>query len=157
MHPPPLLEHAQSPISGRHRPSDSYLAARAAAALGHWSFVFDPCAMPAVAWIFQLRRLQRIGGTALPRSTAKGQMHVSRPRYPNDAIVASLSAQPGRYDCRSRRGQRSFDSIRWLWLTAAVWIHAQSLNVGSPDHGRGAILVNAPSRQVRSPSDPDEA
>ena len=44
-------------------------------------------------------------------------------------MTASLSAQPGRHDCRSRRGQRSFDPIRRLWLTAAVWIHAQPLDI----------------------------
>lgn len=169
MYLPPLLQHPRSPISGRHRSYISYLAGRAAAALGHWSLVFDSCAMPAepslrpsempigqaasaaVAWIFELRRRQRIGGTASPRSTAKGQIHVLKPRHPNDAIAASLSAQPGIYNCRSRRGQRSFDSIRWLWLTAAVWILAQPLNVRFPDHGRGAILVDAPRKASKKP------
>ncbi len=114
----------------------------------------------AVAWIFELRRRQKIGGTASPRSTAKGQIHFSKPRHPNDAIAASLSAQPDRYDCRSRRGQRFFNPIRWLWLTIAVWIHAQPLNVRSPTSIRrllyrlpilqnrgdnGTLLVNEPA------------
>ena len=131
MHLPPLLHQPQSPISGRrrsiarpntldYRSSVLYLATRAAAALGHWSLVFDPCAMSAessllpseisihrassapVAWVFELRRLQRISSTASPRSTAKGEIHVSKPYHPNDAIATSLSAQPGRYNCRSR-------------------------------------------------------
>ena len=108
----------------------SHPVVRAAAALGHWSLVFDSCAMPAEsslrpsemsidqtssaagAWIFELR--QRIGGTASPRPTSKGEIDVSKPRHLKDAIAASLPAQPGRYDCRSRRGRRSFGSIRWL-------------------------------------------
>lgn len=51
--------------------------------------------------------------------TIKGEIHVSRLCYPNNTIAESLSAQPGKYNCGSRQGQRSFDFIRWFWLTSA--------------------------------------
>ena len=52
--------------------------------------------------------------------TMKGEIHVSRLCYPNYTIAESLSAQPGKHDCGSRQSQRSFDFIRWFWLTSAV-------------------------------------
>ena len=128
MHLPPLLQQPQLPISGRRRSiarpntldHPSHTLRHALLLLGHWSLVFDPCAMSAesllrpsemsihralsapVAWVFELRRLQRIGGTASPRSTAKGDIHVLKPYHPNDAIATSLSAPSGRHDCRLR-------------------------------------------------------
>ena len=50
----------------------------------------------AVAWIFELRRLQRIGGTASPQSTAKGQIHCLEATSPErcyDGILVGAARQ----------------------------------------------------------------
>ncbi len=104
--------------------------ARAAAALGHWSLVFDPRAMPAesslrpsemsihrassapVALSLQAKTAAMDRWHRPPRSTAKGEIHVSRPYHLKDAR--------------------------------------------SSDHRLGAIFIDVVGRQVESPSDRDE-
>jgi len=68
----------------------------------------------AVAWVLGMRLLQRLDGTAPSTTSAQSEISVSRPCHKNDAIAASLSAQPDRHakeQDRSSRSQGSFDSI----------------------------------------------
>jgi hypothetical protein len=75
------------------------------------------------------------------------------PRHENDTIAASLSAQPGtEVDKTVHRGEAML--IRPLSLALAhryrLDLHL-ALNVRSPNHERGAILVDAPREASKTP------
>jgi len=78
-----------------------------------------------VAGVFKLRRLQWIGGTAPPRSTAKGEIHVSRPYHPNDARSSDHARGAILVDVAGRQKESPSDSDKGRCILILVRMTAQ--------------------------------